>query len=144
MSATPSSVRDIQVPFKHAEAASPVVAGAPHQVPIKEAKARLTELLRKVEAGERIVLTRHGKPIADLVPHVEEPPRLSLLERVEAWHRDNPSPGLGWIAPDFDDPLPEDFLLRPLPDDFDEKLADHDRRIDAAWRAMDAQADEEA
>jgi len=28
-------------------------------------------LLRKVEQGERIVVTRRGKPVADLVPHEE-------------------------------------------------------------------------
>jgi prevent-host-death family protein len=26
-------------------------------------------LLRRVEAGEKIVITRRGKPVADLVPH---------------------------------------------------------------------------
>jgi antitoxin (DNA-binding transcriptional repressor) of toxin-antitoxin stability system len=29
-------------------------------------------VLRKVEAGETIVITRRGKPVADLVPHVPE------------------------------------------------------------------------
>ena len=28
-------------------------------------------LLRRVEEGERIVITRRGKPVADLVPHKE-------------------------------------------------------------------------
>ena len=92
---------------------------------MKEAKAKLTELLRRVEAGERIVLTRHGKPVADLVPHAvgSAEKEMSLLDRIELWRRDHPPTGIGWIAPDFDDPLPEDFLLQPLPDDFDEKLA---------------------
>ena len=33
-----------------------------------DAKARLSELLDRVEKGEQIVITRHGKPIARLVP----------------------------------------------------------------------------
>ena len=37
-----------------------------------EAKTNLPALLRAVEQGERVVITRSGKPIADLTPHVEE------------------------------------------------------------------------
>jgi prevent-host-death family protein len=33
-----------------------------------EAKTHLAELLEKVEAGEEITITRHGKPVARLVP----------------------------------------------------------------------------
>ena len=33
-----------------------------------EAKIKLSELLDKVEHGEQVVITRHGKPIARLVP----------------------------------------------------------------------------
>ncbi len=38
------------------------------QVAATEAKARLAELLRNVEQGETIAITRHGKTIAHLVP----------------------------------------------------------------------------
>jgi prevent-host-death family protein len=31
-------------------------------VPMSKAKAQLTELVRRAEAGEEVVLTRHGKP----------------------------------------------------------------------------------
>lgn len=41
-------------------------------VPITEAKAQLTDLVRRAERGETIVLTRHGKPAVRMVP-VEEP-----------------------------------------------------------------------
>ena len=34
-----------------------------------DAKTRLSELLERVEKGERFVITRHGKPVADLTPH---------------------------------------------------------------------------
>jgi prevent-host-death family protein len=37
-------------------------------VSVTEAKNRLSELLRAVAKGERIVITRNGKPVARLVP----------------------------------------------------------------------------
>jgi prevent-host-death family protein len=37
-------------------------------VPISEAKARLTDLVRRAEAGDDIVLTRHGRPVVRLAP----------------------------------------------------------------------------
>ncbi len=33
-----------------------------------EMKTHLAELLRKAEAGEEITITRHGQPVAMLVP----------------------------------------------------------------------------
>jgi prevent-host-death family protein len=33
-----------------------------------EAKTHLPELLERVEKGERFVITRHGRPVAELVP----------------------------------------------------------------------------
>ncbi|WP_193540119.1 type II toxin-antitoxin system Phd/YefM family antitoxin [Rhodopila globiformis] len=36
-------------------------------IPISDAKAQLTELVRRAEAGEDIVLTRHGQPVMRLV-----------------------------------------------------------------------------
>ena len=38
------------------------------QITIHAAKARLSSLLRRVEAGEEIVITRRGQPVARLVP----------------------------------------------------------------------------
>lgn len=32
------------------------------------AKTRLPELLERVEKGERIVITKHGRPVAELAP----------------------------------------------------------------------------
>jgi prevent-host-death family protein len=37
-------------------------------VSIAEAKNRLTQLIRAVENGERVVITRNGKPVAQLAP----------------------------------------------------------------------------
>ncbi len=38
------------------------------QVPVSEAKAQLTELVRRAQAGEEIILTRHGQQAVRLVP----------------------------------------------------------------------------
>lgn len=33
-----------------------------------DAKTKLPELLRRVEAGERFTITNRGKPVADIIP----------------------------------------------------------------------------
>jgi prevent-host-death family protein len=38
-------------------------------VNVHEAKSTLSELLKLVETGERVIVARAGKPVADLVPH---------------------------------------------------------------------------
>jgi prevent-host-death family protein len=42
------------------------------EVQASEAKTHLPQLLDDVEHGETIVITRHGKPIARLVPDAEQ------------------------------------------------------------------------
>jgi len=44
-------------------------------VSMKQAKAQLTELVRRAEAGEEIVLTRHGRPTVRLalIPRAYDP-----------------------------------------------------------------------
>lgn len=83
-------------------------------VTIKDAKNSLSELARRVEKGETIVVTRNGKPILDLIPHRQK--RGLDLEAGRDYLRARgimtPTP---FIAEDFDEPLPEDFLTRPLP-----------------------------
>jgi prevent-host-death family protein len=85
-------------------------------VTIREAKNRLTELAREVERGETIVVTRNGSPAFELAPH--RPHKGLRPEAVDEFKRKH---GIETIAPfiadDFDEPLPEDFLLRPLPPD---------------------------
>lgn len=82
-------------------------------VSIKEAKTKLTALARRIEAGERVVVTRHGKPAFDMVPHT---PGGGGLDP-EAGRRFLASLGVAsvftYVAPDFDDPLPEDYLVAP-------------------------------
>jgi antitoxin (DNA-binding transcriptional repressor) of toxin-antitoxin stability system len=36
------------------------------QIAVAEAKAQFAELIRKAEAGEAIVITRYGRPVAEL------------------------------------------------------------------------------
>jgi antitoxin (DNA-binding transcriptional repressor) of toxin-antitoxin stability system len=38
-------------------------------VSVYEATTHLSRLLERVEAGERVVITRAGRPIADLIQH---------------------------------------------------------------------------
>jgi prevent-host-death family protein len=66
------------------------------QVSLTEAKAQLTALVRKAEAGEEVVLTRHGQPAVRLVP-VRQPPdratRRALLEELRAYGAAHATPG---------------------------------------------------
>ena len=81
-------------------------------VSIKEAKDRLTALARRVERGETVVVTRNGKPVFDLVPHRTAALRLQAGE--EFLKRHGVEEVFPYVADDFDAPLPEDFLIKPL------------------------------
>ena len=70
-----------------------------HQVSVHEAKTHLSRLLRRVLAGEDVVITRSGKPLARLVPIEENRPVFGVDE------------GRFVVPDDFDDPL-DDKLLR--------------------------------
>ena len=39
-----------------------------------EAKAHLSELLQRVEYGEHITITKHGRVVARLIPGIEQEP----------------------------------------------------------------------
>lgn len=45
------------------------------EVASRELRNDTAGLLRRVEEGEKIVITRRGKPVADLVPHRGDAPR---------------------------------------------------------------------
>lgn len=83
-------------------------------VSMKDAKNRLTALARRVERGETIVVTRNGKPVLDLVPHMAKG-GLNLQAGRDYLSKRGIKQVFTYVAPDFDEPLPEDFLLRPLP-----------------------------
>lgn len=66
------------------------------EISVTEAKARLSELTRRAEAGEEIVLTRHGKPAARIVPAEPQPDeraRRALIASVQAAARQRIKPG---------------------------------------------------
>lgn len=69
-------------------------------VSIYEAKTLLPELLTRVVAGEEVLISDAGKPVARLAPLVEQPAQRT------------PGTAIGkiTIAPDFDDTLPDDIL----------------------------------
>ena len=64
-----------------------------------EAKTALSQLLRRVQAGEEIVITRGGEPAARLAPVGRRRPKLGLLRRVLV------------VPEDFDRPLADAELL---------------------------------
>jgi prevent-host-death family protein len=39
-----------------------------HAISLTHAKAHLSELLNTVESGEEVVITRHGRPVARVLP----------------------------------------------------------------------------
>ncbi len=76
----------------------------------------LADLVARVEKGEHIVLTRDGAPVADLVPHPVPTQRINLAAGAAFLRSQGIEKPFGFIADDFDDPLPEDFLITPLPE----------------------------
>lgn len=50
---------------------------------VADAKARFAELLARAEKGETIVIRRHGRPVAKLVPATR--PASTPEERLKAW-----------------------------------------------------------
>ncbi|KAA3503889.1 MULTISPECIES: type II toxin-antitoxin system Phd/YefM family antitoxin [Rhizobium/Agrobacterium group] len=57
------------------------------QISVTDAKGQLTELVRRAEAGDEIILTRHGHAAVRLVPMVavaDKKSRRSVLEKVRA------------------------------------------------------------
>jgi prevent-host-death family protein len=51
---------------------------------ISDAKKLLPRLVREVEAGDTVTLTRHGKPVA-VVVSIEEYGRLQSVEPISPW-----------------------------------------------------------
>jgi prevent-host-death family protein len=65
-------------------------------MPVSEAKAQLTELVRRAEAGDEVILTRHGHPTVRLVPFKATPDRRgrrALLEEIRASAAAKAAPG---------------------------------------------------
>jgi prevent-host-death family protein len=66
------------------------------QISVTEAKGQLTDLVRRAEAGDEIVLTRHGQPAVRLVPlktPVGRATRRALIDAVRASAADKATDG---------------------------------------------------
>ena len=66
------------------------------KVSVTDAKGQLTELVRRAEAGEEVILTRHGQEAVRLVPLKSVPSRASrraLLESVRTVGAAKAAPG---------------------------------------------------
>ncbi len=65
-------------------------------ISVSDAKALLSDLVRRAEHGEDVVLTRHGRAVARLIPIVERPSaseRRAVLNAIRAEGRANATPG---------------------------------------------------
>ena len=65
-------------------------------VGVREARARLAELVARAERGETVVITRSGREVARLGPPARREQR-----------RPGRMKGRMWAAPDWDEPTPE-------------------------------------
>ena len=70
-------------------------------VSVDEAQIKLQELLAQALAGNEVIITERGKPVARLVPVTP-----SKKTRVAGLNR-----GTIWTSDDFDEPLPDEFWL---------------------------------
>jgi prevent-host-death family protein len=70
------------------------------EVNVYAAKTHLSRLIDMVNAGEEVVITRQGRPVARLVAAQPAKPRKPGLLEPQGY----------WIADDFDAPLPDDLL----------------------------------
>ena len=68
------------------------------EVGVHEAKTTLSELLRRVAAGEEVTITRSGAPVARIVPVQRRGERVLGRDR-----------GLFEVPDDFDAPLPDEI-----------------------------------
>ena len=74
-------------------------AGDMLTVGMHEAKTTLSKLIRMAIAGEEVVITKSGTPVAKLVAVVPERPRELGIDV-----------GRFLVPDDFNDPLPDDLL----------------------------------
>lgn len=67
-------------------------------VNMHNAKTNLSKLVAQVLEGEDVVLAKDGKPVVRLIPYAQPKRKLGNWK------------GKGWVADDFDAPLPDDIL----------------------------------
>jgi prevent-host-death family protein len=78
-------------------------------VNIYEAKTQLSKLVDLAASGSDVIIARNGKPVARLTSIHESVRPSGRLERLKA-RGFGALEGQGWIAEDFDAPLPPEIL----------------------------------
>jgi prevent-host-death family protein len=66
------------------------------RISVSEAKAQLTDLVRRAEAGEEVVLTRHEQEVARIVPSkkvVDRAERRRIIEEISKAAAAEATPG---------------------------------------------------
>jgi len=91
---------------------------------VRDARAQFADVLSAAERGERVTITKNGKPVAEIGPPAWMPPKRFSWERLDAWRKER---GLDRIVlpnnwqEDFDDPASARALFGP--EYFDDELA---------------------
>ena len=68
---------------------------------INEIKAQFSKYIEMVEAGDTVLVCKRNVPVAEIRPVEKKKQRKPIFGSAR---------GQGWIAPDFDDPLPDERL----------------------------------
>lgn len=68
-----------------------------HSVGAYDAKTHFSELLQKVESGEEIIITRHGTPIARLVPVKKTTTAEERQTAIQRWIKTSKGLSLGGL-----------------------------------------------
>jgi prevent-host-death family protein len=76
------------------------------RISVSEAKAQLTELVRRAEAGEDVFLTRHGQVAVRLVPVTQKPDFAARGKLIAALQKS----AAAKLAPGPDAARSQDFL----------------------------------
>jgi prevent-host-death family protein len=64
------------------------------QVGVYDAKTHLPKLLDEVERGETVTITRHGRPVAKLVPVREQRSVQEAIDEIREFRKRHPLRGL--------------------------------------------------
>jgi prevent-host-death family protein len=85
-------------------------------VSVKDGKNRFSELVREAEKGKVVTVTRNGTPVCEITPLTKKKGGIDWEAGARFLRERGIADPFPYMAPDFDDPLPEDFLLKPLPE----------------------------
>jgi prevent-host-death family protein len=102
-------------------AARPEHGTGPARVGVRELRQNLSVYLRRIEAGETLEVTEHGRPVARLTPL--PPQRMSVLDRLIA--EGKVIPGTGGNAADWE---PVDIGPGPTLSEVLQQMRDEDDR----------------